>query len=128
MHAQRLAVALVAGWLAFGCAAPSSQRGDVEFGRLTLLTRVEFPPQLAEAPSVQYPEVLAAQGVEGTAEIVYTVDDTGGAVDVTIKSASDPAFGAAAERAIRRTRFVPARRGLMNVRCTVQQTMFFRIR
>lgn len=127
MSALRIGVAL--GWLVLlaGCESTTAPRGDVEFGRVTILTKVDSPPQPAEAPEVQYPEVLLTQGVEGSAEMAYTVDRFGVTANITIKTASAPEFGAAAERAIRRLRYVPARRGVSNVDCAIQQTFFFRI-
>ena len=127
MIALRIGVALLWLVLAAGCASTSSPRGEVEFGRVAMFTKVEVPPQLAEAPEVRYPEVLLAQGVEGTAEMTFTVDEVGSTTDIKIRAASHPEFGEAAEAGIRRLRFVPARRGVARVRCVLQQTFFFRI-
>lgn len=110
-----------------GCATSATHRGGIEFSRMRLHTAVSQPPQPATAPDVIYPEVLLAQGIEGTAEVSFLVDIFGSTEDVKVVSASHPEFGEAAAAAIRRLRYVPARDGTRRVPCAVSLTIFFQI-
>jgi TonB family protein len=109
-----------------GCVTSTSRRGEVEFGRMRLLNRVDEAPRPAMAPEVRYPEVLLAQGVEGSAEMRFVVDDLGVTRDITVVAASAPEFGEAAEQGIRRLRYVPAVAGGRRVACGIEITLFFR--
>ena len=110
-----------------GCATTTSYRGTVEFGRLRVTTAVDVLPRPSEVPDVRYPEVLLAQSVEGTAELSFVVDVDGVPTRLQVIAASDPAFGEAAAVAVRRLRYVPARKDGRRAACEVQQTFFFRI-
>lgn len=110
-----------------GCAMPTSHRGEVEFGRMHVTSKVDVLPRPAEVPDVHYPEVLLAQSVEGTAEMSFVISADGVPQEIKVLNASDPAFGEAATAAVKRIRYVPAELGLKRVPCKVEQTFFFRI-
>lgn len=123
---------LVAGCLACGlvtaCATSTSRRGEVEFGRMRLMSAADEAPRPAMVPAVEFPEVLLAQGIEGTADVSFVVDTNGVTRDIVVTEASAPEFAEAAERGIQRTRYVPARQGGRRVPCSVEITLFFRQR
>lgn len=123
---MRLGVVFIACAIA-GCASSPGFRGSIEFGALRVLSEVEVLPQPAFAPDVSYPEVLLAEGIEGVAEVSFVVGSDGAPREITIVSASDPAFGVATTDAVRRLRYVPARRAGQRVPCGLAQTFFFRI-
>ena len=110
-----------------GCASFSGVRGSVEFGRVQVLSQVDTLPQPAHPPEVRFPEVQLAQGMEGTAEIEFVVDENGVPGSFQVRAETDPAFGAAAIAGMRRVRYVPARRDGRRVPCRLGQTIFFRV-
>ncbi len=120
-------IGLAAVLILAGCAVSTTHRGEVEFGRMRVTTTVEEVPRLATVPDISYPEVLLAQGIEGTAEVSFVVDDFGVPRDLAIVSASAPGFGDATMRGVRRLRYVPATRDGKRVRCGVHVTVFFKI-
>lgn len=109
-----------------GCATSTSFRGDVEWGRMQVQSKVDRPPRPADLPHIRYPEVLLAQGVEGAAEMTFVVDDLGVPRDIVVVSATAPEFGEAATRGLERMRYVPAAVQGRNVSCRVTLTLFFR--
>lgn len=72
----------------------------------------------AEMMAPTYPDSARAFDLEGAAVVEFVVDTTGKPVYSSIRavSASDPAFGAAAVRAVAFSRFIPARRNGQAVR------------
>lgn len=66
------------------------------------------PPRPTKQVSAVHPADLLAQGVDGEAKIIFTVDENGKVVNPTVRSATDPAFGEAALAAIQQWEFTPA--------------------
>ena len=64
------------------------------------------PPPLEPIPTV-YPYDLAVAGVEGDAVVHFNIDAEGFAREVTVASASRPAFGLAAKGMVEAQRFAP---------------------
>jgi len=87
---------------------------------------VDRAPQPALLPEIRYPEVLLAQGVEGSAEVAFHVDDRGIPRDIEVTAASAPEFGEAAVHGIARMRYVPAQVAGRAVPCRIALTLFFR--
>ncbi|MBC7793416.1 MAG: TonB family protein, partial [Clostridia bacterium] len=65
-------------------------------------------PELVTYVSPDYPEALFAQGTSGDAVVVIEIGPTGAVNDVTLQSASDPAFGDPALAAAKKLVFTPA--------------------
>jgi TonB family protein len=64
------------------------------------LQPIVFPPPI-------YPTELRISGLQGEAEIVFTVDENGRTEDVHAQSSTHPLFAAAGEAAVKRWRFAP---------------------
>jgi len=65
------------------------------------------PPQPFVGPAPDYPPALRAAKVSGRAVVRIKIGVRGNAMDPTLVSATDPAFGEAALAAIRQWRFLP---------------------
>ncbi|HEY4988778.1 MAG TPA: energy transducer TonB, partial [Opitutaceae bacterium] len=65
------------------------------------------PPKFFLGTAPLYPAALKKSGLKGQAVISVRIDSKGSVDDPVIKSASDPAFGAAALAAIREWRYLP---------------------
>lgn len=67
-------------------------------------------PRPLNAPTAEYPAALRASGREGQAVIRVTVSKAGRVTDAEVRSADDPAFGAAALATVQQWTFAPATR------------------
>jgi TonB family protein len=90
---------------------------------------VDVPAALDSTAMVApvYPDSARAFDLEGAAVVEFVVDTTGRPVYSSIRavSANDPQFGAAAERAVAFSRFVPARKAGQAVRQRMSLTFRF---
>ena len=66
--------------------------------------------EVARALRAEYPPLLRAAGIEAQAQVRLRISATGEVLEAAAESASHPEAGPAAERALRRARFQPARR------------------
>lgn len=91
---------------------------------------VDEPPELAEELQPHYPDKLRRAGVSGLVQVQYVVGSDGRVDERTIRvrASSHQAFLLTTLRALRDSRFKPARRGGRPVAVLVQQTIRFRYR
>ncbi len=73
------------------------------------------PPSVLFATAPAYPEELKGRNLKGSAVVSVLIGATGDVNDATVKSATDPAFGREAVRAVKMWRFVPKVAGGMPV-------------
>jgi TonB family protein len=66
--------------------------------------------EVTRALRTEYPPLLRAAGIEAQAQVRLRISATGEVLEAAAESASHPEAGPAAERALRRARFQPARR------------------
>jgi TonB family protein len=96
----------------------------------TVLTESEVDdlPVLLAAGALRYPSVLAAARMEGSVTLEFVIDAEGRVAPQGMKvlAASHQGFVAAAEEAVRTTRFRPARKDGHPVPVRVRQTVTFR--
>jgi protein TonB len=84
-------------------AAPSGEREG---------ERIDSPLETQERPEARYPEDAAAEGVTGKVRLKVVVDPRGEVEDaLVVRSSGDDRLDRAAEEAVRRWRYRPARRG-----------------
>lgn len=69
---------------------------------------VDAQPQPVAMADPVWPYDLLLKGQGGTADVTFTVQPNGAVTDVTVKSASDPAFGDAVVAAVQTWQFQPA--------------------
>ncbi len=67
------------------------------------------PPAILKHTNPPHPASMRLQGIEGTATVIFIVNESGLAEDVTIYSASHRSFGASLQDTLRQWRFEPAR-------------------
>jgi TonB family protein len=67
----------------------------------------DAPPKFFFGPKPVYPKELVKTNLRGQAVVTVRIGANGAAYDPAVKSASDPAFGEAALRAVRLWRFLP---------------------
>jgi len=87
--------------------APAPRLAAADTSMPTLLNAAAVRRELA----AEYPPMLRAAGVTGTAVLRFRVDESGAATDAEVVSASHPAFAEAALRVLQHTRWTPARGG-----------------
>lgn len=75
----------------------------------------------------QYPYLLSAAGLEGNAVVEFIINGEGRVIDVTVLSATNAAFGAAAQRAVRSWRFAPGMREGRKIATRVKQLIEFNL-
>ncbi len=66
------------------------------------------PPTVVKKTNPPHPAAMRMQGIEGAATVIFIVNETGLAEDVTVYSASHRAFGTSLQHAVGRWRFQPA--------------------
>jgi TonB family protein len=71
----------------------------------------DAPPKFFFGPKPMYPKQLVKTNLKGRAVITVRIGANGAVFDPAVKSASDPAFGEAALRAVRLWRFLPMMKG-----------------
>lgn len=91
-------------------AAGDAQAASASEAKATPLAAVT-PPVLIERVDAVYPQAALRSGQEGTVELAVTVLADGGVGEVTVLASAGQAFDDAAVAAVRRWRFVPAKRG-----------------
>jgi protein TonB len=76
------------------------------------LEQPDTPPEPLSQPAARYPADAAADGVTGTVHLKVFVGPRGRVEDaLVVRSSGDDRLDAAAEAAVRRWRYHPARRG-----------------
>ncbi len=106
---------------------PYYQPTKAPFVPAKLVEVTEFPTE-KDRVVPDYPPDLRAQGIEGTVVLEVDIDATGNVVDVRIKRPTGLAFDQAAMKAVRASKYNPARRGSESVAIRVTIPVKFRLR
>ncbi len=84
------------------------------------------PPHITKQTKPIYPKKPFADGVQGTVEIEFVIDETGVVVDLHVVK-SIPALDEAALECVKQWRFVPARKAGRPVASIASAPVTFRI-
>jgi len=89
-------------------AGPPAKEGD-----LVDLTSVDTPPNLLKRVNPVYPQLAQQRGVEGTITVNALIDEKGNVIETAILKGiqDDKGLGRAAETAVGKWKFEPARKG-----------------
>jgi protein TonB len=106
---------------------PYYQPEKAAFVPAKLVEITEFPTE-KDRVVPEYPPDLRSQGVEGTVVLEVDIDAQGNVVDVRIKRPTGLAFDQAALKAVKASKYNPARRGSEAVAIRVTIPVKFRLR
>ncbi len=91
--------------------------------------RVDAPPSPRKAIKPDYPRGARQRGEEGDVKLELRISSRGVVEAVTVVTSSGyPELDEAAKRAVKATRFTPAKSGKKSVPTTVQMTLSFRLK
>jgi TonB family protein len=91
------------------------------------VTPLNSRPRPVHQGPPQYPYLLSAAGLEGNAEIEFIINRDGRVVEARVISATNTAFGAAAQRAVEEWRFAPGMSEGRKVATRVKQLIEFNL-
>jgi protein TonB len=94
-------------------AGPPAKEGD-----LVDLTSVDTPPNLLKRVNPVYPQLAQQRGIEGTITVNALIDEKGNVIETAILKGiqDDKGLGRAAETAVGKWKFEPARKGGVTVK------------
>lgn len=106
---------------------PYVQPMKAPFAPVNFAEVTEFPRERERIEPI-YPPALRAQGIEGTVIVEVDIDAEGNVVDARLKRATGLEFDEAALRALRGSKYYPAKRGDQPVAVRVIIPVKFRLR
>jgi protein TonB len=95
--------------------------------RVVPAIELDREPRARTQPAPSYPYDLRSQGVEGTVNVEFAVDEAGNTYDATIVGATASGFADAALRAVARWKFEPGLKNGRHVRFRLSVPIMFRI-
>ncbi len=99
----------------------------IQPGQLVPLESVDVAPQVAKEARPVYPPMAMTMGIQGSVTINALVSETGDVLQVAyLKGVTDGGLDKAAETAVRKMKFTPARKNGINVRVWKPVTITFR--
>jgi TonB family protein len=98
--------------------APAAVPAAVKEGDLVDLSAVDEQPKVLKSPDPVYPPTAQRLGVEGSITVNALIDEKGNVIDTGILKGmkDDKGLGKAAETAVSKWKFQPARKGGVNVK------------
>ena len=119
------------GWLPFRKKAPPPPAPPPEptyHGEVLAITEVDTPPQpVADQVRAVYPTALRRKGVTGSAVLSFVVTPEGVTRDIRLISATQAAFADAAIDAVKKWRYIPAKKGTHAVNCAMEIPVVFNL-
>jgi TonB family protein len=108
---------------------PSAPPAPVKEGDLIDLTEVDIPPAVAKRVEPVYPQAALRLGIEGVITVNALIDETGKVIDTAILRGmkDDRGLEKAAQTAVKKWRFDPARKSGVNVKVWMPVVIVFKV-
>lgn len=125
-HTAAVANAMAASTTPTSSTSPGTAAGPLNEPALTAVTAPRFDADYLDNPRPAYPPLSRKANEQGKVVLWVSVDATGAAREVAVRSSSGfERLDRAAQAAVSRWRFVPARQGQMPVAATVLVPIVF---
>lgn len=109
--------------------AAAAPAAPVKEGDLVDLTEVDIPPAVAKRAEPVYPQSALRLGIEGAITVHALIDETGKVIDTAILRGmkDDRGLEKAAQTAVRKWRFDPARKNGVNIKVWMPIVVVFKL-
>jgi len=111
-------------------AKPADPSVDVKIGDLIPIEEADFPPIVLESVEPVYPPIALQSGTEGSVTLFALISETGEVLETKLAPGPSPGKGfiQAADKALRKWKFKPAKKNGIRVKVWKKMTITFKLR
>lgn len=110
-----------------GCQTVPDSAQNIDFNRVFKLSEVDVIPKRIHIAQPVYPFELRRAGISGSAKVAFVVDKDGKVIDLHIVEATQPGFGEASVKCVKKWTFSPGLKQGRPVAVSMYQVLTFEV-